>query len=102
VGQARCRHEWWVELKPGTSMTPTGPIIGIELDVELKRLNPEYASRRNAGSLEAPFVRLVMPGVFEHWMRHHGKWGGRNKMPRCSSDRIVADELSKVLQFAKD
>jgi hypothetical protein len=102
VGQPRCRHEWWVELKPGTSITPTGPIIALELDTELKRLNPEYASLRNRGALEAPFVRLVMPGVFEHWMRHHGKWGGRNKMPRCSSDRVVADELSKVLQFAKD
>jgi hypothetical protein len=35
-------------------------------------------------------------------MRHHGKWGGQNKMPRCRSDRQVADQLAKVALFAKD
>jgi hypothetical protein len=91
-----------VELKAGTLITPTGPIMAPELDAELRRTNRDYASKRNGGTLDAPFVRLVMPGVFEHWMRYHGRWGGRNKMPRCSSDRSVADGLSKVLQFAKD
>jgi len=96
------RHEWWVELKPGTSITPTGPIMAIELDTELRRLSREYDAKRNAGGFDAPFVRLVMPGVFEQWMRYHGKWGGHNKMPRCRSDRIIADELGGALQFAKD
>ena len=98
VGQARCRHEWWVELKPGTSITPTGPIIGIELDVELKRLNPEYASRRNGGSLEAPFVRLVMPGVFEHWMRHHGKWEAETRCPAAAA--IASSPTSSARSFS--
>jgi hypothetical protein len=96
------RHEWWVELKPGTTITPTGPIIAVELDHELMRLNGDYNAKRARGALDAPFVRLVMPGVFEHWMRFHGKWGGQNKMPRCRSDRIIADELGSSLQFAKD
>jgi hypothetical protein len=47
-------------------------------------------------------VRLVMPGVFEHWMRYRGKWGGQHKMPRCRSDRLIADELGGALQFARD
>jgi hypothetical protein len=102
TGKSRGRHEWWVELKPGTALTPTGPIMAPELDSELKRLNGNYAARRIGGALDAPFVRLVMPGVFEHWLRHHGKWGGQNKMPRCCSDRIIADELGSSLQFAKD
>jgi hypothetical protein len=67
--------------------------MALELDHELKRLNEDYDAKRNGGALDAPFVRLVMPGVFEHWMRHHGKWGGDNKMPRCRSDRVIADEL---------
>jgi hypothetical protein len=96
------RHEWWVELKPGTTTTPTGPHIALELDTELRRLNRDYDSKRSGGALDAPFVRLVMPGVFEHWMRFHGKWGGQNKMPRCCSDRKIADELGEALQFAKD
>jgi hypothetical protein len=102
MGSLRGRHEWWVELKPGTDMTPTGPIIAAELDAELLQRNAEYDARRHSGILEAPFVRLVMPGVFEHWMRYHGRWGGQNKMPRCQDDRIIADELGTALQFAKD
>jgi hypothetical protein len=102
AGRSRGRHEWWVELKPGTTMTPTGPIMAVELDAELIKMNPEYEARRTAGAVDAPFVRLVMPGVFEHWMRYHGKWGGHNKMPRCRGDRMIADELGQALQFAKD
>jgi len=102
TGQARGRHEWWVELRPGTRTTPTGPQMASELDTELKRLNDDYEAKRNGGGLEPPVVRLVMPGVFEHWMRHHGKWGGQGKMPRCRSDRQVADELAKIQHFAID
>jgi hypothetical protein len=98
----RGRHEWWVELRAGTALTPTGPIMAPELDAELMRLNRDYAAKRKAGTLESPYVRLVMPGVFKHWMRYHGKWGGNNKMPRCRSDRTIADELGGALQFAKD
>jgi hypothetical protein len=96
------RHEWWVELKAGTAITPTGPIIAIELDAELRKLNRAYDSKRATGVMDAPFVRLVMPGVFEHWMRFHGNWGGDHKMPRCRSDRVIANELGGALQFAKD
>ena len=49
------------------------------------------------------FHRLVMPGVFEQWMTHHGKWGSQNKMPRCRSDRLIADGAGLIPnQFAKD
>ncbi len=102
TGRVRGRHEWWVELKAGTILTPTGPVMAVELDQELRRMNEDYDAKREGGALDPPFVRLVMPGVFEHWMRHHGKWGGQNKMPRCRSDRIIADELGGALQFAKD
>jgi hypothetical protein len=32
-------------------------------------------------------------------MRHHGKWDGRNKMPRCRGDRAVAGELASVAGY---
>jgi hypothetical protein len=102
TGQSRGRHEWWVELRPGTITTPTGPQMGVELDVELQRLSDSYAAKRKSGGLEAPVVRLVMPGVFEHWLRYQGKWGGQHKMPRCRSDRLIADELAQITSFAKD
>ena len=98
-GQSRGRHEWWVELKPNTTETPTGPVIAVELDVELKRRNDDYEAKRNGGGLAAPDVKLVMPGVFEQWLRSKGKWGGQNKTPRCRSDREVADGLAQVARF---
>jgi hypothetical protein len=101
-GTTRGRHEWWIELKPGTVITPTGPQMAVELDMELQRLNPAYEIKRKGYGLESPIVRLVMPGLFEHWMRHQGKWSGQHKMPRCRSDREVADQLAQIAQFAKD
>ena len=102
TGHVRGRHEWWIELKPGTQLTPTGTHIAPELDIELQRLNDDYEAKRKGGGLDAPLVRLVMPGIFEHWFKSQGKWGGQNKMPRCRSDRLVADQLAKIANFAED
>lgn len=96
------RHEWWLELKPGTVTTPIGSQIAADLDIELRRTNLAYDAKRESGVLDAPFVRLVMPGVFEHWLRFHQKWGGQHKTPRCRSDRLVADELGTITHFAQD
>jgi len=102
TSQNRGGHEWWIELRPGIRRTPIGPQLGAEIDQELQRINADYASRRQAGTLAAPVVRLVMPGVFEHWLRFRGQWGGQNKSPRCRNDRLVADELGQVTNFAQD
>ena len=99
TGEIRGRHEWWVELRPGTMQTPTGVVLASQLDAELRARNPHYELKRRGVGLEPPIARLVMPGVFEHWMRHHGKWGGQNKLPRCRSDRVVADELMQLARF---
>jgi len=102
TGQARARHEWWIELKPGTVATPIGPQIAADLETELTRANPTYAARRRGRVLDGPVVRLVMPGVFEHWLRYQGRWGGQHKLPRCRSDRVIADELAQITNFAQD
>ena len=99
TGQMRGRHEWWIELKVPTTETPTANIISPELDLELMRRNDDYAAKRKGRGLEAPAVRLVMPGVFEQWMKRNGRWGGQHKMPRCRSDREVADQLAELSRF---
>ncbi|GAB1490197.1 GH3 auxin-responsive promoter family protein [Opitutaceae bacterium] len=101
-GRASGAHEWWVELRPRMIETPTGPALANEIDRELQDMNSDYASRRRSGAIGAPVVRLVMPGVFESWMRAHGAWGGHHKMPRCRSDRKVADELGQLAPFSRD
>lgn len=101
LGRAKSgRHEWWVELRPGTVETPTGPTLAPELDAELQRSNESYRAKRAQGMLDAPVVRLVMPGLFESWMRENGRWGGQYKMPRCRNDRLVADALSRLSPFS--
>ena len=79
-----------------------GDLIAEGLDLALQRLNEDYAAKRQGGGLDAPTVRLVMPGVFEQWLRSRGKWGGQNKMPRCRSDREIANELAQLTRFKTD
>ncbi len=100
--QRRGRHEWWIELRPGTATTPTGPQIATDLDAEMVRLNEAYGLLRRSGTLAAPLVRLVMPGVFEHWARFRNVWGGQHQMPRSRPDRAIADELGEITHFASD
>ncbi|HTT56412.1 MAG TPA: GH3 auxin-responsive promoter family protein [Opitutaceae bacterium] len=99
TGQTRGCHEWWIELRVPTVETPTANVLGPELDAELKQRNDDYLGKRKGGGMEAPMVRLVMPGVFEQWMKKNGRWGGQNKMPRCRSDRVVADQLAELSRF---
>jgi hypothetical protein len=101
-GGERGRHEWWIELRTPTKTTPTGTIIATELDAELQRLNADYAGKRQGDALDQPIVRLVMPGLFEQWMKAAGKWGGQGKMPRCRSDRHIADELATIARFCDE
>jgi hypothetical protein len=68
----------------------------------LQRLIVKYEDKSKGGGMEPPIVRLVMPGIFEHWMRNKGKWGGLNKMPRCRRDRAIADELAQIARFTAE
>lgn len=102
TGQIRGRHEWWVELQPGTKETPTGPVLAGQLDAELCARNPNYDGKRKAGVMDAPFVRLVMPRFFEHWMRNTGRERGQAKMPRSRNDRVIADEFTSLACFTPD
>src|SRR5262249_28759347 len=102
TGQLRGRHEWWLELRSGTVITPTGPQIAIAIDAELQNLNLEYLAKRKASIIEPPIVRLVMPGVFDHWLNYQKKWGGQSRLQRCRSDRTIAAELAQITHFAQD
>lgn len=102
IGQTRGRHEWWLELRPGTVETPTGPTLATELDRELQARNKDYETKRQGTALHEPVVRLLMPGVFESWLRHHGKWDSPAQIPRCRSDRLVADELAQIARFVPE
>ena len=99
AGQTVHTHEWWLELRTHTVKTPTANVLGPEFDAELGRRNSEYAALRANHSIGVPSVRLVMPGVFERWTQQQRKVGGASKMPRCRSDRLIADQLGALAGF---
>jgi len=97
AGHPRGRHEWWIELRPCEGRPdPASAAFASELDRELAARNDDYAAKRAGHGLTDPVVQFVRPGLFEQWLKGHGKWGGQGKMPRCRSDRIVADELARL------
>ncbi|MBI3884663.1 MAG: GH3 auxin-responsive promoter family protein [Opitutae bacterium] len=99
LGATRGAHEWWIELRPGTVKTPTAASLGPELDAALARRNSDYAAKRQSRGLDEPGVRLVIPGVFEQWARGHHALASASKMPRCRSDRLIADQLAALARF---
>ncbi len=92
-------HEWWLELGTHTMKTPTANVLAPEFDAELARRNPDYAMRRKKNLLDPPQVRLVMPGVFERWATEQRKTASASKLPRCRSDRLIADQLAALAPF---
>jgi len=95
-------HEWWIELGARAMRTPMANILAPELDAELAHRLPAYALRREQRQLGLPLVRLVMPGLFDTWARHHGKTAGLAKLAACRSDRLIADQLATLAPFHQD
>lgn len=97
AGGVRGRHEWWVELKSPGAARLDAVEAAVGIDRELQRLNDDYEAKRKGGGLELPLVRIVPEGTFERWLKRRGQWGGQHKMPRCRSDRLIADEFVEAL-----
>jgi len=103
AGQVANVHEWWLELGTRhTVRTPMANVLGPELDAQLSHRNADYAARREQGLLGAPHVRLVMPGVFARWAEEQRKTASASKLPRCRSDRLIADQLAVLARFHQD
>jgi hypothetical protein len=101
AGRQRGCHEWWIELRSGSdSANLNAASLAAGLDAELQRRNEDYEAKRRGNGLGQPVVRLAPPGTFEQWMRARGKWGGQSKMPRCRSDREVADALAELTRLS--
>ena len=99
AGQVAHVHEWWLELQTHSVKTPMANVLGPELDAELCRRSPSYAARRRENVLGLPQIRLAVPGVFESWAQEHHKTASASKLPRCRSDRLIADQLAAIAPF---
>ncbi|HQT78740.1 MAG: auxin-regulated protein [Rhodospirillales bacterium 20-64-7] len=61
------------------------------LDRALAVENADYAAHRVG--MRAPTLTVVAPGTFAAWMRHRGKAGGQNKVPRVINDEALFADL---------
>jgi hypothetical protein len=87
-------HEWLIEFakKPEDLLAFTHI-----LDGELKQLNSDYEAKRTADiSLQMPTVKAMPTGTFEKWLKHKGKLGGQNKIPRLMNDRSLLEEVLSI------
>ena len=68
------------------------------LDQTLREVNSDYDAKRQKDiALQAPIIHAVPPGTFLNWLRHKGKLGGQNKVPRLSNSREYVDEILQVV-----
>lgn len=84
----RGSHEWVVEFAAAPSDMKR---FAAELDDALREINSDYDAKRRT-TLDPPRITVVPHGTFLRWLRLRGK----NKVPRLSNDRKVAEEIASV------
>jgi hypothetical protein len=94
-GSGKGGHEWIVEFeRPPVDMNE---FIRL-LDLNLQRINSDYEAKRSKNiALKQLQLQTVPSGTFLNWMRHRGKFGGQNKVPRLANHRKYVEEILDFL-----
>lgn len=86
-------HKWAIEFD--TPPSDIGEFAAI-LDKSLSGVNSDYEAKRAGDATMKQLELVVLPkGSFLNWMRHRGKVGGQNKVPRLYKDDRYIKELMK-------
>jgi hypothetical protein len=89
-------HEWFIEF--AVDPADLDRFIAA-LDDSLKKVNSDYEAKRSYNlSLGMPIVSVLPKGTFNEWLKHIGKLGGQNKVPRLSNNRDYVDKLAAFLK----
>lgn len=89
-------HEWLIEFETPPSDLQIFTDI---LDAELMKINSDYEVKRSFDLLlHKPIIHQVPQGTFIQWMASKGKLGGQFKVPRLSNNRLIMDEIMKMLE----
>jgi hypothetical protein len=92
------RHQWLIEFEKAPSSLS---LFAEALDDALRSLNSDYDAKRYKDiSLMQPQVIPAADGLFNEWLRSHGKLGGQHKIPALQNNRAVIDELLKMHSHA--
>ncbi len=84
-------HQWLIEFeKEPTNLAH----FTLALDNKLKEINSDYEAKRHKDiALKLPQIQAMPSQTFYNWLKHKGKLGGQNKVPRLSNDRKVLEEI---------
>ena len=94
--KAKCRHQWLVEF--AKEPEDVGEFARI-LDKRLQELNSDYEAKRYKDiTLQHLEIIVGRKGIFNEWLKLHGKLGGQHKVPRLSNSREHIDQLLKLNQ----
>jgi len=89
-------HEWIIEFtKPPTDIAQFTDI----LDQALKKVNSDYEAKRSLNlMLQKPYLHIAPQGTFLKWLASHNKLGGQYKVPRLQNERIILEEILKIIE----
>ena len=91
---AKCRHQWLIEFS-----TPPQDLrqFAALLDERLQSLNSDYEAKRYKDITLQPLeIVAARPGLFNEWLKQHGKLGGQHKVPRLSNSREHIEQLLEL------
>jgi len=92
--QDRGGHRFLVEFAAPVPGTALARFAGA-LDAALSIQNADYTAHRQM--MRPPDVVSVPPGGFAQWMRHRGRLGGQNKVPRVIADPALFADLERFV-----
>lgn len=90
----KCRHQWLIEFsRPPADIN----IFAQKLDQALQAINSDYEAKRYKDiTLQRLEIIPARTGLFNDWLRQHGKLGGQHKVPRLSNDRAIIEQMLEL------
>ena len=84
-------HEWIIEFEEEPKDIEN---FKITLDLELKKANADYDSKRfESLNIDFPSFHFVPAGTFQSWLKNIGKLGGQHKVPRLMNNRTILEQI---------
>ena len=93
-GNGKSYHEWLIEFE-----TPPADMqaFSLAVDTNLRAKNVYYDDLIGGNILQTLQIVPIRKQGFIDYMKHIGKLGGQNKVPRLSNERQLADDLKTFL-----
>lgn len=96
LDKSTAAHEWIIEFEKEPEDIN---FFNETLDNALKSLNSDYEAKRYHNMiLQQPVIHSVKRNTFYNWLKSKGKLGGQHKVPRLSNDRIIVEEILKMVE----